>query len=216
MRAVIFDFDGTLVDSFDAVMAVVHQTTKHEQLADSNYVMTLRNSNVGLRKAIMSLDVPLWRWPLLLRHGQKLFKREINRIPLFNGIEDVLKKLHDQQFEMYIISNNSRENINKFLSEKGLLSYFKKVYGTVASIGIPSKEHVIKKVLKENRLLASDVIYVGDEVGDIEAAHKMNTPVIAVTWGYNSEQSLFDHSPTIIVRSPSQLGKVIAEWGSAQ
>ena len=215
MRAVIFDFDGTLVDSFEAVMAVVHQTTKHKPLADINYVTTLRDSGMGLRKAVVGLGIPIWKWPWFLRDGQRLFKKEIERIPLFTGVEDVLKSLHEQHFELYIISNNSRENINRFLSEKGLLIYFKNIYGTVASIGLPSKEHVIRKVLKENRLSSSDVIYVGDEVSDIEAAHKMHMPVIAVTWGYNSERLLFDHNPTVIVRSPAQINKVITEWANA-
>ena len=211
MRAVIFDFDGTLADSFEAVMAIAYKLTRHEQLADINHVTSMRDNNMGLRQAIKILEIPRWQWPWLLKRGRQIMSQEVERIPLFPDIKKTLNELHKKDFELFIISSNSRANVDKFLKDKEIIQYFKKVYG---GVGLFDKSRVIKRVLRENKLPASNAIYVGDEVRDIEAAKKTSIPIIAVTWGYNSEKLLDKHSPTIIARSPSQLGKAITEWGN--
>lgn len=211
MRAVIFDFDGTIADSFTAVIGIAYRLTKREQLADVNRAVMMRDSNMGLRQAIRDLEIPRWQWPWLLKRGRKIMSREIHQIPLFPGMEATLKQLHDQKFELFIITSNSRSNAERFLIEKGILQYFKKVYG---GVGLFDKSKVIKRVLKDNRLNPSEAVYVGDEVRDIEAARSIEMPIVAVTWGYNSEKLLVDHSPTVVVRSPEQLASVVVEWGN--
>lgn len=209
MRAVIFDFDGTLADSFTAVIDIAHRLTKREQLADPGHVKAMRDQNMGLRQAIRSLRIPRWQWPWLLRRGRRLMSHEIHFIPLFPGMAEVLAKLNTEKIELFIISSNSRANVNRFLSEKGISSYFKKVYGGVALF---DKARVIKRVLKDNRLSIKSTLYIGDEVRDVEAAKQLDLPMVAVTWGYNSEALLLNHSPTIMAHNPKQLDKIILGW----
>jgi HAD superfamily hydrolase (TIGR01549 family) len=211
MRAVIFDFDGTLADSFSSVIAIAYKLTKREQLADLNHVQTMRNANVGLIQAVRLLKIPKWQWPWLLQRGRQYMAREIHKIPLFPGIEEVLARLKRENYEMYIITSNSAANVDRFLTEKGLLPYFKKVYG---GSGLFDKAKILKKVMKEQGLDPSSTVYVGDEVRDIEATKKLNMPCIAVAWGYNSEDLLLQHSPMVIARSPKQLENIIVEWGN--
>lgn len=127
-------------------------------------------------------------------------------------MEEALFKLYSENYDLYIITSNSKKNVERFLGEKGILTYFRRVYG---GAGLFNKQRLIKKVLKNSRLDAESTIYVGDEVRDVVAAKALNMPVIAVTWGYNSEQLLLTYQPTIIVRRPEQLSRVIAGWGKA-
>ena len=212
MRAVIFDFDGTIADSFSMVMTIAYDLTKHEQLKDINQINEMRRNNVSLTQAINSLGVPRWKWAWLLRQGRRMMSRNIHKIPLFDGMGEALFKLYSENYELYIITSNSKNNVERFLSEKGILTYFRGVYG---GAGLFNKQRLIKKVLKTSRLDAKSTIYVGDEVRDVMAAKTLNMPVIAVTWGYNSEQLLLTCQPTIIVRSPEQLSRVIVGWGKA-
>lgn len=211
MRAVIFDFDGTIADSFSAVMDIAYRLTNKEQLADINNVQAMRNNHTGLREAIKMLDLPRWRVPWLLKKGRSIMAKDINGVPLFEGMNETLSRLASAKYELFIVTSNSTHNVERFLTIRGILPYFKGVYG---GAGLFKKQSLIKRVLRLNALNPSDTIYVGDEVRDIEAAKSLNMPIIAVSWGYNTEQLLLQHSPTVLARTPKQLADVIIGWDS--
>jgi phosphoglycolate phosphatase len=201
-RAVIFDFDGTIADSFATVIAIAHKLTRRPQLADIEYVKVMRNKHMGLKHAVLSLNIPRWHLPWLVSRGRRIMSQNIHVIPVFSGIGEVLKKLNQEHYQLFIVTSNSKRNVERFLSEKGLQPYFKKVYGGASLFG---KGRLIKKVLSDNSLKPDSAIYVGDEDRDIVMAQQYNLPVIGVTWGYNSEDLLRKHQPTDIVRTPNQL-----------
>jgi len=210
MKALIFDFDGTIADSFSMVVSIAYQLTKNPQLADIKQVETMRDNNIGLKELMANLNVPKWKWPWLLYKGKKMMAKNIHQISVFDGIAEVLSSLKDQKYFMYIISSNSTSNIEKFMSEKGLLLYFNKVYG---GAGLFDKAKLIAKVFKEQKIDPDSTVYVGDEVRDIEASKQLGMPCIAVSWGYNSADLLAQNSPMVVVRKPKELLRVISQWG---
>ncbi len=209
MRAVIFDFDGTIADSFTAVMDIAYRVTKNEQLKDINNVLAIKDSHKGLREAVKILDIPRWRGIWMLKKGRKIMSKDILNVPLFEGIDEALARLRRAQYELFIVTSNSTKNVEKFLSTKGILSEFKAIYGGASLF---NKQSLIKRLIKDNKLKISSTMYVGDEVRDIEAAKLLNMPIIAVSWGYNTEQLLLQHKPTILARTPKQLADVIIGW----
>jgi phosphoglycolate phosphatase len=211
MRAVILDFDGTVADSFSTVIKIAYKLTKRPQLADINQVEVMRANNVGLKEAITSLDIPKWQWPWLLYRGKKIMAKNIHQIPIFNGMDEVLRSLKEQKYALYIISSNSTTNVERFMLEKGLLAYFTKVYGGAALF---NKAKLINKVLHEEKLDPDTVVYVGDEVRDILAAKQVGMPCIAVGWGYNSADLLAHNAPMVVARNPKELLRIITEWGN--
>jgi phosphoglycolate phosphatase len=212
MRAVIFDFDGTIADSFTAVIDIVYRLTKIEQLSDVNNAYNLHNNHTGLREAIRMLDMPRWRGAWLLKKGRKMMAQNIQDIPMFEGMDQAIARLRNAKFEMFIVTSNSKPNVERFLSRQGILGDFKAIYG---SAGIFDKQRLIKKAMRLNRLSPNTAVYVGDEVRDIEAAKDLNMPIIAVTWGYNTEQLLLQHRPTKLAREPRQLADVLIGWDGA-
>jgi phosphoglycolate phosphatase-like HAD superfamily hydrolase len=73
---------------------------------------------------------------------------------------------------------------------------------------------MLRKILKQNKLKPADVIYVGDEMRDIEAAKSVGIEVVAVTWGFNDESRLENEAPTVLVRNRPELAKVLISWES--
>ncbi len=209
MRAVIFDFDGTIADSFTAVIDIAYRLTQSELLADTNHVHKLRNKHNGLREAIRILDIPHWKGAWMLKKGRKMMARDIKDIPLFEGMGQAIARLSDAKFELFVVTSNSTSNVERFLSNHGILDDFKAIYG---GAGMFSKQRLIKKAMKLNRLSPNTAIYVGDEVRDIEAAKELKMPVVAITWGYNTEQLLLRHHPTLVARNPKQMVENIIEW----
>ena len=138
--------------------------------------------------------------------------KQLKEIPMFSGMDEVLEGLHKKGIRLLIISSNSSSNISKFLSMHGSKKYFKKIYGGVGLLG---KSSALRKVLKSNKLSPEDVIYVGDEVRDIEAARDVDLDVVAVSWGFNDVSLLALEKPTAIARTRPELLKVLETWVNA-
>jgi len=211
MRSIIFDFDGTIADSFPIVVDITHKLTKKAELSNLDQVEQYRNNNFGLVEALKTLQIPKWKLPYLLFRGRSLLTKQIEQVPMFPGIDNLLANLVKENYHLYIISSNSTKNVEKFLLQKGLIRYFIKVYG---GAGLFDKAKLIAKLIKKEALDLDSCVYVGDEVRDIDAAKKLNIPCIAVSWGYNSDSLLAEANPMVVARDPKQLENIIIEWGN--
>jgi phosphoglycolate phosphatase-like HAD superfamily hydrolase len=69
---------------------------------------------------------------------------------------------------------------------------------------------VINRFLKQANLTPEEVIYVGDETRDIEAAKRSQIKMIAVSWGFNSKTVLAEHNPDFLIHHPNELIQVIS------
>ena len=90
--------------------------------------------------------------------------------------------------------------------------YVRKIYG---GVGLFSKSAALRKIMKKNKLKTSDVIYIGDEVRDIEACKSVDVAIVAVTWGFNDPQRLKDEEPMAVVRTRPDLLNLLETWESA-
>ena len=209
MNAVIIDFDGTIADSFDQILEFLLQQArrKPDELTPEE-----RNRLKGLPMKDLALQVgiPVWRLPFVYFKGRATLGKRMHATPIFPGMDEVLAGLHAEQYQLFIMSSNSKRNINRFLAEHGLGGYFTRVYGSAGWFG---KGPALSKALKQNGLEPAKTVYVGDEVRDVIGAQLAGMPSVAVNWGFSSEEALLKYSPTILVRSPAELHKALIDWG---
>lgn len=210
VNAIIFDFDGTIADSFDQVLQFLLSKTGRDV---KNLTDEERDSLRGLsmKDLALKIGVPWWRLPLTYFQGKSALTRHMHKTPPFDGLKVVIANLHAEGYQLYIISSNSKRNINRFLSQQGLGDYFVRVYGNAGWFG---KGGILRKAVKTNHLHSQQTVYVGDEVRDVVGAHMANMPVVAVNWGFCSEEQLLAVKPTVLVRSPAELQKSLVDWGS--
>lgn len=208
MKAVIFDFDGTLADSFKVAVEVTQTLTHRAEPVSDDEINRLRQ--MRLINVAKELGLPRWRWPLLMFRGRRLMARRLNEIQPFEGIEDVLAALSADHYSLFIMSSNSKRNVEVFLATHGLSAYFTQIYG---GVGLFGKARALRIILRRNHLAPNDVIYVGDEPRDIEACKRVDVPCVAVAWGYNAPELLAEHAPMVVVRTSLQLRRVLEEWG---
>lgn len=205
MKHVIFDFDGTLVDSLPVVIKIFHQVVPDFPLPESE-LAKLRE--MPPREILKYSGIPYWRLPKLLLQGKRLLAQHLDELKVFKGIHQVVETLHQAGYQISVVSSNSEEIIRSILKREGIESYFAGVYGNV---GLFNKTRAFKVVLKDQQATVNDAIYIGDEVRDIEAAHKGNIPIISVTWGYNGEKILTKYKPTYLAHTPQEMLKTIQE-----
>lgn len=195
---IVFDFDGTLADTFDVIKTIAMQ-----EYGEYDIDLELFKSE-GAKGIIRRLDIPRWKIPgMILNVTSKL--RNSKEIKLFPGIVDLLNQLK-KDYKIGIVSSNSQEIIYDTLREYELDDLFEFVYSESSLFG---KHLVLKKMCSKYKIDPLDVIYVGDEDRDIVAAKKANIKTIAVTWGFNSKEKLSRETPDYLVDSPMEFLEVL-------
>lgn len=208
MKTVIFDFDGTLVDSFKVAIEVAHELTHREILVQPEEVVRLRK--MRMLDVAKDLKLPKWQWPFLLLRGRKMMTKRLDEVTVFPGILDVIKDIHGSDYNLLVMSSNSTVNVTRVLNARNLSQYFSYIKG---GIGMTGKAKGLRELMKQENLSVEDCIYVGDEPRDVEGSRKIHMPCISVSWGFNAAELLQEHNPYAIANTPKELRTAIKKWG---
>ncbi|WP_016950168.1 HAD-IA family hydrolase [Anabaena sp. PCC 7108] len=205
-KVIIFDFDGTIADTVDALVTLANRLA-----LEFGYVQITPNElallrNLTSREIIKYSGISLFKIPFLLKKVKSELKDKIKDFQPIPGIKEALIELKNQDFRLGIITSNSQENVTEFLNCHELGYLFEFIHSGVTIFG---KTTIINNVLRQRQIKPQSVIYVGDETRDIEASKKANIKVIAVTWGFNSAEVLLQQKPDFLIDHPSKLLEVI-------
>lgn len=208
MKVILFDFDGTIVDSVQVGIAITNRLAEEFKFPPFDEETLEELKKLGSREALRRSRIPAWKLPFLIRRFTKELNREIPSLQLFPGMRETLLELDRQGHLLGIVSTNSVKNIQEFLRIQGLTSTFDFVS---ASYALFRKSRLIVKILQQQQLQAAQVYYVGDETRDIEAARKSGVTAIAATWGLNSAEILQANDPDFLINSPPELIPLIVD-----
>jgi len=198
---VIFDFDGTIADTFTVVFN--HIDRINELKLDSLDTKKIDHYKaIGVRELIKELKLTKFKIFTISLKFRKLFGEYVTEIKPVEGIGQSLEILQQNGFKMGILSSNSKSNIDTILKLNSLAKYFTFVESEFALF---SKANKLEKLISKHKLNKNDVFYVGDEVRDVEAAKESGVKSIAVTWGYNKIEALKAANPDYIVNSTKEL-----------
>lgn len=206
MAAIIFDFDGTIGDSFGLIVDIFHHITKREERLTDKQMTELR----GYPLAVIAkrLHVPWYRIPWLLARGRLLMGKRMHEVPLFPGMGKTIEQLHAEGHDLFIVSSNSGRNVRKFLKQHHLYKYFTEVKGNAGLFG---KSRTISRLCSSNSLKISDAIYIGDETRDVIATKAINMRIIAVGWGFADTEFLKSLHPTAFAEKPHDIITILEE-----
>lgn len=206
IKVIIFDFDGTVADTFDALLTISNNLASEFGYAPTSPEEISQIKNLTTREIIRRSGVPVYKIPFLLRKVISELNSKIHVLSPVEGMKAALFELKNQGNKLGIITSNDRENVRIFLQNNGLLELFTFIYGGTRIFG---KSRVINSFLHQANLYPEEVIYVGDETRDIEAAKKSKIRIIAVSWGFNSQKILKQQKPDFLIEHPQQLVEVI-------
>lgn len=205
IKYIIFDFDGTLVDSKDIAIASINMLAekyRFKKICEED-IEALRNLTIAER--CKALNVPLYKLPLWAAEFYSLYKNAMKELDLFDGIKETLTELRNRGYEIAIISSNSEHIIREFLS-KHKIDIINKIY---CSKNLFGKDKIIKRFLSKHKLKSSEVIYVGDEHRDIIACKKNEVKVIWVDWGFDVIETIKPDIPDYIAYKPADILTII-------
>lgn len=210
---IIFDFDGTLVDTAPLIVATMQATIAQLGLPEKTDGEC--KATIGIRLE----DVPEALWPEKGSGIGQEFAATYRRIfdelkrPLtvecFPAVLDTLDMLHRAGLRMAIASSRSRKSLEEYVSMFGIADYFDMlVGGNDVTNGKPSPEPV-QKILDTCRWQASETITVGDAPVDILMGRGAATYTCAVTYGNGTRRELAATAPDFIIDSFNELSSIL-------
>jgi len=201
-NALIFDFDGTIADTLAEGMRI------YNLLARENGFREVVREDIPLLRTLDTkhllhrLDIPKRKLPLLLTKGRRLLKNSIRSQPLVEGMVSALPRLRRHAECFGILTSNAPDNVEAFLDSHGIRHLFTFV-STTSKLSGKSKH--LRSIARTFSLESPHMLFIGDEIRDIRAAHKARVASAAVTWGLNSRESLAAENPRYLLDSPLDL-----------
>lgn len=197
----LFDFDGTLVNSLDQSLEILRSIAKRHgfrTITDED-VLTIRGGTI--RDAFKYMQVPFYKLPILLLEGQRELRNRVSALRPFSGMTEVLQKLKTENMSLAIVTSNDEHVVKDFLDRHqwDMFDYVQ------AGVNLFGKAHVIRNLLKKYKVSPESVLYIGDEIRDIEAARSVGIPIISVTWGFNTRDALARYKPDYLIDTPREL-----------
>lgn len=188
-KAIIFDFDGTLVDSFNLVnFSILKVVNNHLniKLKQEDIFKYFGPSEEGILKNIFKdkyLDKYFYEYLdiYLNYHNQYLSN-------FFPQIENLLRSLNSLNIPLFIVTGRNKETLDITLTKLNAFKYFTKTYtGSINGVNKPSN---FKQLLHDFNLSSQDVIYIGDSLKDIESTKEVNIDILSVSYITNRYDEL--------------------------
>lgn len=193
-KLVIFDFDGTLADSFPFFLSSINDLAETYGFRKVDAAEADAFRGYDAKHILKQLGIPLWKVPSVAAGFRKAMAKRADEIPVFPGVETMLRTLSREGVVLSLITSNSRENVQRILGEEVLALMVHAQFGT----SLFGKAPKLKSVLKKTGIDPRETISIGDEVRDLDAAHAVGTDFGAVAWGYT-------HADALLKRSPEQM-----------
>jgi phosphoglycolate phosphatase len=201
-RLAIFDFDGTLADSFPWFCAELNGFARRHGFReiDTQEAEALRSKST--REIIAALGVPMWKLPAIAR-DMRGCKANAD-IKLFDGVRAALFALNARGVVLAMVSSDDEASIRRTMGPEtaGLFQHF------ACGASLFGKAAKIRKALKAAKVDQRDAIYVGDETRDADAARQAGTRFAAALWGYASRDALIACKPDIELEQPKAIEKL--------
>jgi phosphoglycolate phosphatase len=202
---VLFDFDGTVADSFAESLLAYNRVAPrmHLRPVDDGEIPALRRMGAG--QLMQALDVPMWKLPRLMIAVRADLHDHFHSVRPVPGVPEALHTLREAGCLLAMVTSNSEENVRSFLVRHAIDGFDTVVAGS----SIFGKASRLRRLLKNASVDRTAAVYVGDTTPDIRAARDAGTLAVAVAWGFSDPGPLAAESPDALVENARDLASAI-------
>ena len=188
---ILFDLDGTIVDSAPGITATLAFT--FEQLgmpipSPAELVAYVGPPIMDSFRDLAGFDLPLAHRALEIYRAEYI-KAGVFDATVYPGVEGVLREIHDSGVPLSLATSKPELPATLILEETGLLQYFDVITGASVDEVRSAKKDVVEEALKRLTAIGADIsrpVMVGDRHHDVVGAAAHDIPTIFVRWGYGS------------------------------
>ncbi|MGQ4733133.1 MULTISPECIES: HAD-IA family hydrolase [Streptomyces] len=202
LRAVVFDLDGVLVDSFE-VMRAAFTLAYAEVVGDGEPPFEEYNRHLGryFPDIMRIMGLPLEMEAPFVRESY----RRAHQVPLFPGVSELLQELRERGLKLAVATGKSGPRARSLLGQLGVLDLFDHVIGSDEVARPKPAPDIVLRALELMRVLPSEAVMIGDAVTDLASARSADVTAVAAMWGETAEAELLAAGPDVVLRKPEEL-----------
>ncbi len=190
VRGLVFDLDGTLIDSYGAIAASLNAARVRFGLEALSEPEVRRRVGHGLERLVAELV-----GPDRVEQAVRIFRDEYSRVyasgtSVLPGVAATLRALHERGYVLAVASNKPARFSRAILETLELIDLFVTVEGPDTAGVTKPEPAMVRRCLRAMRLQAGEAIYVGDMVLDVETANRAGLAVVLVPGGSCDRPSL--------------------------
>ena len=213
MKAILFDLDGTLIDSSEGI-------TKSAQYALSHFGIDEPDRNslfffIGPPLINTFMEHYGFTKERALEAVEK-YRERYNKIgifecSLFPGVKECIEALKAAGYRIGLASSKTEKSCERILEHFGILDMFDEVVGATFDGRIDTKEEVLNEVMRRwSDIPRDEMCLIGDTMFDIEGANRVNVPSIAVSFGFGEVNEMVSAGAKAVIDDIRQLPDVLS------
>ena len=208
IKAVVFDLDGTLLDTLDDLKNALNYGLSKNGLPERTREEVRRFVGNGVKKLLLRAveggsDNPKFQSAFDDFKEYYGMHCKDNTGP-YHGIMELLKELKDRGILMAIVSNKYDKAV-KTLNEEYFGEFISSAIGEMEGVNKKPAPDTVNKALRELGVKPEEAIYVGDSDVDIMTAKNAGMRCISVDWGFRSVDFLLENGATKIISKPEEI-----------
>lgn len=204
---IIFDWDGTLIDSIDWIARCLKKAGELCDYAVPDHQAAKDVIGLSIDKAMLALfpeaDESMQK-QLVAHYSREYFSREISRDDLFAGVYDMLLQLKDSGYQLAVATGKTRAGLNEALARTGMADLFCTTRCADETASKPDPR-MLNEIVAYAQVGRERTLMVGDSIHDLQMAMNAEIPSVAVSCGAHSEEFLQQYRPLLCLDQPSRL-----------
>lgn len=204
----IFDWDGTLVDSISRIVESMRVAAVNSGLPSRSDEAIKGIIGLGLPEAIQALYPEVEEGEPLERfrrdYGEHYLSLEVQPSPLFPGVAEAMAEFRHAGYQLAVATGKNRRGLDRVLAGQGWTDFFDITRAADESASKPDPR-MLHEILRHCRVDARDALMVGDSPFDLEMARRAGMDSVAVGYGAQSLETLREYAPALEVEHFNEL-----------
>lgn len=221
IRFVVFDVDGTLIDSQYLIIRAMQEACKKLGLVcPTERERLLSGVGLPLKQALQCIlpdldDAMLDKLTEAYRAAHfELGQSHEDLEPLFPGIMDMLDKLQGDGYTLGIFTSKMARGLERMMVRNDMRGYFKSVKTPDLGPGKPDP-FLLNQAMQELEFQPQETIFIGDSTYDMIAGRAAGTHCLGIAWGYHTVPQLVDAGAHKIAERVDEIPPFIGSWKAA-
>lgn len=215
IKAAIFDLDGTLADTIEAIRDAINLTMKEYGYPAHTYAEIREYIGNGAKNLVLR-SMPAeaaadaeQHTRVFLTYQDNYDRGHLATDRCYDGMPELISALHAAGVRLAVLSNKQDRHVQGLIAQLFPNGEFSVVMGQMDHLPKKPDPTVPLMIAEQLGILPSECAFIGDSEVDIRTAKNAGMPAIGVSWGYRDRDLLLAENPDALADSPKQLTEIL-------